>query len=397
VTSDDPHFKGEVPAEPSGGLALRTALRLGFERPKARRLARTLAILSLVTWVPILVLALPSGLILGHRVEVSLLRDPSFYSRYLLALPLLVFAELVVVTSLAVQSGYFLESGLIPEAERSRYKAAEADLKRLFNSVVAQGVILVLSYAVVISLRTIVAYCPGSSSWERLAASEGSRITVAGWWSILVALPILVFLLLRWFWRMCVWAWFLYRASGLELDLTPTHPDRAGGLGFLAWAQAGFAPVVAAVSSVLSGSLAGEVIYGGKSLGSLKYHVIVFVGLALAFVLAPLLVFFGKLARCRFQGVLDFRMLIWRHDRAFDEKWVRGSGPKDENILGNPDVSSLADISAAFEHVQRMRPIPLDSMAVLVLLLAAVVPLLPFLASTIPLTDILEDLGMFMV
>jgi hypothetical protein len=397
MTSDGPDEKGEARAGASEGLAYRSALRLGFERPRALRLARTFGILALVTCVPIVLLALPSGLVMGHRVEVPLFRDPSFYSRYLLALPLLVFAELVVVRSLAVQSGYFLESGLIPEAERSRFRESEDELKRLFNSVVAQAVILIVSYAVVISLRTVVAYCPGSSSWERLGPTEGQRITAAGWWSILVALPIVVFLLLRWLWRICAWGWFLYRASLLDLELTPTHPDRAGGLGFLAWGQAGFAPVVAAVSSVLSGSLAAEVIYGGETLNSLKYHVIVFVSLALAFVLAPLLVFFGKLTRCRFQGALDFRLLIWRHDRAFDEKWIKGAGPKDENVLGNPDMSSLADIAAAFEHVQRMRPIPLDNMAVLVLLLAAVVPLLPFLASTIPLTDILEDLGIFMV
>jgi hypothetical protein len=397
MTSDGGENKLDDSSTRTEGLAYRTALRLGFERPDAPRHARRLGVLALVTWVPILLLALSSNLAVGYRVEVPLLRDPSFYSRYLIVLPLLVFAEVVVTTSLAVQTGYFLESGLIPEAERARYSAAEAELKGLYSSRVAQGVILFLSYAVVITARTIVAHSPGSSSWERLGAEAGGRITPAGWWSILVSMPILAFLFLRWFWRACAWAWFLYRASRLELDLTPTHPDRAGGLGFLAWGQASFAPILAAVSSVLSGSLAGEVLYAGESLNSLKYHVLVFIILSLAFLLAPLLVYFGKLARCRFQAVLDFRMLIWRHDRAFDEKWVRGPGLKQEELLGSPDVSSLADIAAAFEHVQRMRLIPLDNQAVLVLVLAAVVPLLPFVASTIPLTDILKDLGIFLV
>ncbi len=139
------------------------------------------------------------------------------------------------------------------------------------------------------------------------------------------------------------------------------------------------------MSSVLSGSLASEVIYGGESLGSLKYHVIVFVVISLTFLLAPLLVFFGKLARCRFEAMMEFRMLIWRHDRDFDEKWIRGRGPKEESLLGSPDVSSLADIASAFEHVERMRPIPLDNIALLVLILSALIPLLPFVASDIPL------------
>jgi hypothetical protein len=397
MTSGGPDEHVDSPVGTTAALARRTALRLGFELPTARRHARIFFVLAFVTWVPILLLALPAGLVVGNRVEVSVLRDPSFYSRYLLALPLLIFAELVVTTSLAVQSGYFLESGLVPEPEQSRYKDAEAELKRLYNSWVAQGVILVLSYALVLALRTIVAYQPGSSSWERLGESDGSRISVAGWWSILVSLPILLFLIMRWLWRMCTWAWFLYRTSLLRLDLTATHPDRAGGLGFLTWAQASFAPVLAAVSSVLSGSLAGEVIYGGESLGSLKYHVIVYLIVSLAFLLAPLLVFFGKLARCRFEAMMEFRMLIWRHDRDFDEKWIRGRGSKEESLLGSPDVSSLANMASAFEHVERMRPIPLDNIALLVLVLAALIPLLPFVASAIPLTDILKDLGMFMV
>jgi hypothetical protein len=397
MTRDGPEENVGPPAGTTAALARRTALRLGFELPTARRHARTFFMLALVSSAPILLLALPAGLVIGDRVEVPVLSDPSFYCRYLLALPLLVFAELIVTRSLAVHSGYFLESGLVPETDQARYKDAEAELKRLYNSIVAQAVILVLAYALVLALRTIVAYQPGSSSWERLGRSEGSRISAAGWWSILVSLPILMFLLLRWLWRMCAWAWFLYRTSRLPLDLTATHPDRAGGLGFLTWAQASFAPVLAAVSSVLSGSLAGEVMYGGESLGSLKYHVIVFVVISLAFLLAPLLVFFGKLARCRFEAMMEFRMLIWRHDRDFDEKWIRGRGANEESLLGSPDASSLADIAAAFEHVERMRPIPLDNIALLVLVVAAVVPLLPFVASTFPLTDVLEDLGMFMV
>ena len=158
-------------------------------------------------------------------------------------------------------------------------------------------------------MRTTLAYRPGSSSWERLGADSGGVITPAGWWCILVCLPVLVFLLARWFWRACVWAWFLFRVSRLDLELTPTHPDHAGGLGYLAWGQASFGVVVAAVSAVLSGSFAAQVLYAGASLNGLKYHLAVFVALGLAFLLAPLLVFSGKLAHCRFQSLLDFGML----------------------------------------------------------------------------------------
>ena len=60
-------------------------------------------------------------------------------------------------------------------------------------------------------------------------------------------------------------------------------------------------------------------------------------------------------------------------------------------------MSSLADMATAFEHVQRMQVVPLDRQALLVLVAAAVAPMLPFFASTIPLTEILKDLAEFMV
>ena len=169
-------------------------------------------------------------------------------------------------------------------------------------------------------------------------------ITPAGWWYILVSLPILVFFLLRWVWIFMLWAWFLFRVSRLDLELTPTHPDRAGGLGFLGWGLASFSLVLMAVSAVLSGSFAREILHRGSSLDSLKYHVMVFVVLAIVIVHAPLLAFVGKLARSRFRGLLNFGTLIWRHDRAFDEKWVKSLDTKQESLLGSPDVSSLADL-----------------------------------------------------
>ena len=198
------------------GPAYRMALRLGFAHPVPTRLAMKMGLIVLATWVPLLVLSFVSGLAFGDRVEVPFLRDPSAYSRYLAALPLLVLAEVVVATALAVQSGYFIESGLVPEKDLPKYQSFKAEFVRLHDSWVAQGVILILSYTLVITMRTTLAYRPGSSSWERLGAESGGVTTPAGWWCILVCLPILVFLLSRWFWRACVWAWFLFRVSRLD-------------------------------------------------------------------------------------------------------------------------------------------------------------------------------------
>ena len=118
---------------------------------------------------------------------------------------------------------------------------------------------------------------------------------------------------------------------------------------------------------MLSGSLAGEILFRGSSLQQLKYHVAVFVILAIAILHAPLLAFSGRLGRCRFQALLDFGTLIGRHDRAFDEKWIKPRDADRSGLLGSPDISSLADAGIVYEHVERMQLVPFDKKAVLVL------------------------------
>jgi len=263
----------------------------------------------------------------------------------------------------------------------------------LCDSVFVEGVILVLALTASAAVRVILRLGSVESTWER----SGRAITFAGWWYILVSLPILIFFVLRWLRVFFLWAWFLFRISLIDLELTPTHGDRTGGLGFLGWGLASFATVLMAISAVLSGSLAYEIVHRGSSLNSLKYHVLVFVVLAIVILHAPLLVFAGRLARCRFRGLLDFGTLIGQHDRAFDKKWIKPVCTNPESLLGSPDVRSLADFAKVFEDVDRMQLIPFDKQALVVLVLAALIPMIPLLGTAIPLTEILAKLAELMV
>jgi hypothetical protein len=345
-------------------------------------------LLVLLTWVPLVLLSLFQV----GQVAIPLLHDPVIYSRFLFVVPLLELAQVVVETSLGVQMRHFLEAGLVTEPDRPAFESAKAALIRLRGSFMTEVVLAILALGVSIMSRVILKLAVDDSTWERM----GTMITAAGWWYTLVSLPVLYFLLLRWIWVFLLWAAFLHRVSRFDLELTPTHPDRAGGLGFLGWGLASFAVVLLAVSAVLSGSLAGEILFRGSSLNQLKYHVVVFTVLAIAILHAPLLVFSGRLGRCRFRGLLDFGTLIGRHDRAFDEKWIKPRGADQAGLLGNRDASTLAAVGTVYEHVERMQFVPFDKKALLVLIAAALIPMIPLLGTAIPLTEILSKLGEFL-
>jgi hypothetical protein len=288
---------------------------------------------------------------------------------------------------------HFIDSGIVPERERPEFAAAREAVIRLRGSRAAEVLIALVALFVAVTARVLIGQGIDNSTWERV----GGTITPAGWWYVLVSLPILFFFVLRWVWIFILWAWFLFCVSRLDLELTPTHPDRAGGLGFLGWGMACFAIVLMAVSAVLSGSFAREILHRGSSLESLKYHVLVFVVLAIGILHAPLTVFMGKLARCRFKGLLGFGTLILRHDIAFDEKWVSSRETNYASLIGSHDVGPLADLGVVYEHVERMQIIPFDKKALVVLVIAALIPMIPLVGTAIPLAEIFSKLAEFMV
>jgi len=125
--------------------------------------------------------------------------------------------------------------------------------------------------------------------------------------------------------------------------------------------------------------------------------VIIFVALAVFVLHAPLLAFAGRLGRCRFRGLLEFGALAGTHDRAFDEKWIKSRSSSREDLLGSPDIASLAGLAMAYEHVERMQLIPWDKKALVVLVVAALIPMIPLVGTAIPFTEILSKLGEFLV
>lgn len=377
-----------------GGPSYRLAERLGLARPDGRRRLVKISLLLLLTWVPVAVLSAISGHVTGDAVKKPFFHDPEVQARFLFVVPLLEIGAMMVAVSLSVQTRHLLEVGIVPEREQARFRAAQGQAVKLRDSLFGEATIVILAFAISLVSRLALGFNAGDSSWEFAA----SKTTPAGWWYMIVSLPVLYFFLVRWVWVFLVWAWFLFRISRLELDLTATHPDRTGGLGFIGWGLASFATVLMAVSAVMSAAFADEILNRGASFDDLKYHVVVFIVTSLVILHLPLLAFAAKLSRCRFSGLLEFGALAWRHDRAFDEKWIEGrADEKGEVLLGSADVQSLADIATCYEHVERMWPIPFDVKAFAILVLSALLPMIPLVGTKIPLDEIFMKLGELLV
>ena len=111
-------------------------------------LHRRVIALAVLTWAPLLLLSMVAGRAWGDSVRVPFLYDVDIHVRLLLALPLLVVAELVIHQRMRPMVGQFLERGLIPETGRAQFDAAIAAALRLRNSVAAEVFLIAFVYVV---------------------------------------------------------------------------------------------------------------------------------------------------------------------------------------------------------------------------------------------------------
>ena len=207
-----------------------------------------------------------------------------------------------------------------------------------------------------------------------------------------MSLPLFQFILFRWYFRLFVWARFLWQVTRGDLSLVPTHPDRAGGLGFLSLTVVAFAPVLLAHGVMLAGLAADRIFFHAARLPDFKVQLAVVVAFLLVIVLGPLLLFTPHLGSARRVGLREYGTLAQRYVREFDDKWLRGGAPAGEPLVGSADIQSLADLGNSFELVRSMRAVPFTRDVVLQLAVITLLPVVPLLLTMVSLEELLKGL-----
>lgn len=357
-------------------------------------LRRRIIVISLFAWLPLLLLSALNGQLLGGDVAVPFLQDAEVHVRFLIAMPLLIVAEIVVHRRMHLVVRQFLERNLIPESARERFDSAIASALRLRNSVPAELLLVALVYGVGVFIVWRVYTVLDTSTWHTLPADDrGSRLSTAGMWYAYVSLPLFQFLLLRWYFRIFIWLRFLWQVSRIDLNLLPIHPDRLGGLGFLSNTAYAFVPLALAHGAVLAGQIANRIFHLGAELLSFKVEIALVVCFVQFLVFAPLLLFSLQLAQAKRAGLREYGTLAARYIRDFDSKWLRGNTPAREPLVGSADVQSLADMGNSFEGVRKMRVAPVTRDAIVQLAVATAVPVAPLLLTIMPLEELVKLLA----
>ncbi len=351
---------------------------------------RRIVVITLLAWLPLLLLSVAEGHAWGGAVKLPFLYDVDLHVRLLLAVPLLILTELVVHQRIPPIVGQFVTRGLIPNSGRAKFDAAISSAMRLRNSVAAEVLLIALVYVVGVGFVWRSQMALAVPSWYGVPADGELRLSWAGWWLGGVSWPLFQFLFLRWYFRIFIWVRFLWQVSRIELQLVPTHPDRAGGLGFLALVGKAFAPFLLAQGAVLAGMIADRIFFADAKLPDFKMEIVGLVALMVFAVFGPLLVFSPRLAALKRAGLYEYGTLAQRYVREFEHKWLRGGAPADEPFVGSADIQSLADLGNSFESLQSMRAAPFTLRAMLELTAVTLVPLLPLTLTMVSLQQLLD-------
>src|SRR5512137_2899713 len=130
-----------------GGPLFQLLVRSRLATPALELAHRRIIFISMFTWLPLLLLSLVNGKVWGG-VGLPFLYDIEMHARFLVALPLLIAAELLVNQRMRLIVGQFIDRDIITEAVLPKFKEVIASAMKLRNSVTIELILFILAFVV---------------------------------------------------------------------------------------------------------------------------------------------------------------------------------------------------------------------------------------------------------
>src|SRR6185369_8256376 len=118
------------------------------------------------------------------------LLDVDVHVRFLVAMPLLIAAEIVVHQRMRWVVQVFLDRQLIPASSMTRFESAVTSAMRLRNSMLAEVLLIALVYGVGILIVWRHYTALAAATWYATPSAAGFQPSLAGMWYGYVSLPI---------------------------------------------------------------------------------------------------------------------------------------------------------------------------------------------------------------
>ena len=155
--------------------------------------------------------------------------DFAAYTRFLIAMPLLILAEGLIERRVSEVVTHFVDAGLVPESNLPAYQAVLHRGRRLRDSTLAEVLLVGLAAVSIVLIRDEFPF--DFSTWRSVVSDSVDARTLAGWWYLVVGGSVSVSVL-----AMDLGTFYLVRVSLARIEaqseIDPDPPRRGGRLGF---------------------------------------------------------------------------------------------------------------------------------------------------------------------
>lgn len=364
-----------------GGPLHRLGCKLGLVRNDANTIPLGLT-LGLLTWGILIVLSLIDGTI-SQTFSLSVI---GAHVRLLLAIPLFFVCETIVAPRMSIFISTTVKSGIVAPPSLHVLNVEIFRVNRWKNAWLPELIFLFMAAMLPLADSYFQLYGTTASA----TAGKVTELTMANQWYWVVCLTLFRFLMLRWLWHLGLWCFMLWRISRLELNLLPTHPDGSAGLGYLEVVQSHFVPLIFALSAIQAAMLTEEISAQKMDFGAIYPPIMLVLIIDAALFLGPLFIFSSKLWACKVKALSEYMEFSAQYVKDFDKKWLQNKTSTSEQLLGTPDLQSLADLNNSISVVRNMRWVPMSMPLLITLLSAALLPMLPLSLLKYPITELAE-------
>ena len=381
-----------------GDLMNRAFARIGLgPREPVHMFWRCVILISLSYGVMAL-LSIPDALAYkpGQPLALNFFYDFAAYTQYFIGLPLFIIAERVISSNILAAARDFEESGVVADKDKPELERIEKDIEVLRKKLWPEIMIMVFAlYMGIMALGPeMFVDDPDMVTWHSTKITGHPFLThwmtPAGWYAMLVGLPIMSYIWLRCVLKIGMWYWYLRRLSRFKLVLVASHPDRTGGVGFLSEVQAKFAIVILAfgISNIVSTVGYKIAIENAPvNLPPVWGMVAGFVIGAPILFLSPLLLFTKQLSRVKKRAMAQFREKAMRSAIKVEDTWLHSEDnlARDEELRN--ELAQLNLLTGFYDRIHGMRVVPFDVRSAGQLIGSAVGPVIPILPYFIEIDD----------
>ena len=347
-----------------------------------------------ITWLPLVIITAIEGT-LYSGVQLPFLKDIAMQMRLLVALPVLLLIRFIIDGKVIDLEKYFFNTLMSDNEQRLILFKIFTRTRKLANSILAEIIMLLMVIATTISFVKTGVFSgiqSGTESWMGIASEGTLTLSAAGKWVVFISIPVFQFLFLRWIWRYIVWVLHLSSISKARLNLQPTHPDRAGGLGIIVHTQKYFSLVFVSLSTVISGEMCAQLIRNPDSFSIVRGEVIGYIIICLFLLLLPMVFFTGKLMKTKHEGLLEHSNLGVLMSSKFDEEWINDKAIEKRVAERSVDTSMLHDYSGVYKSLEELRPVPITYKDVISMAAILFIPYIPLLFIHFSVGELLQKL-----